>query len=240
MHSFCTMALVMMYVICRSAQRCEAESRSSLAAPGILQPVAAPLRLPMGMPSRQRQDWAKARSRLSCTCASGPRQNLACQVHSLSASCSCLSTATLLMHCSLTRTSKGHSSTIASPLPPCLLPQGHLSLVVKVVGPVLAIGQVLNAEGAQPLWLPAGLLKGIEGRAEHAAEYAQLLADCQQIYCDTRLLLVVPVVQQHILDSSADPLPTLMRQGCAYLIQVGVSGVGLVRPVQRPAVALCS
>eukprot|EP00891_Asterochloris_glomerata_P005633 jgi/Astpho2/5633/e_gw1.00079.14.1_t len=66
----------------------------------------------------------------------------------------------------------------------------------------------------------SGLLKGIEGRAELAAEYAQLLADCQQIYCDTRLLLVVPVVQQHILDSSAEPLPTLMRQGCAYLIQV--------------------
>ena len=94
--------------------------------------------------------------------------------------------------------------------------------------------------GAQPLWLPAGLLKGIEGRAEQAAEYAQLLADCQQIYCDTRLSLVVPVVQQHILDSSADPLPTLMRQGCAYLIQVGISGVGLVRPVPRPAVAFCS
>ena len=94
--------------------------------------------------------------------------------------------------------------------------------------------------GAQPLWLPAGLLKGIEGRAEQAAEYAQLLADCQQIYCDTRLLLVVPVVQQHILDSSADPLTTLMRQGCAYLIQVGVPGVGLVRPVWRRTVAFCS
>lgn len=106
------------------------------------------------------------------------------------------------------------------------------------VGHVTSIS--CRVPGAQPLWLPAGLLKGIEGRAELAAEYAQLLADCQQIYCDTRLLLVVPVVQQHILDSSAEPLPTLMRQGCAYLIQVGVSRVGPVRPVQRPAAAFCS
>jgi hypothetical protein len=66
---------------------------------------------------------------------------------------------------------------------------------------------------------PPGLLTGMESRAKRP-EYARLLAECIQMYCDTRLQLVAPVVTQRIAESArGGALPTLTRNGCAYLMQ---------------------
>ncbi|KAH7331555.1 hypothetical protein KP509_20G040200 [Ceratopteris richardii] len=64
------------------------------------------------------------------------------------------------------------------------------------------------------------LMEEIESR-KSKAEYAQILADCHSLYCEQRLILVRQVVRQRISDySKSEPLASLMRQGCAYLMQV--------------------
>ncbi|CAI5498530.1 unnamed protein product, partial [Closterium sp. Naga37s-1] len=64
------------------------------------------------------------------------------------------------------------------------------------------------------------LMEEMEGRASRR-EYSQLLSDCHTIYCEQRLALVQPVVQQRITDfARRETLPTLTRSGCAYLMQV--------------------
>lgn len=64
------------------------------------------------------------------------------------------------------------------------------------------------------------LMEEIESR-KSKAEYAQILADCHSLYCEQRLTLVRGVVRLRISDySKSEPLASLMRQGCAYLMQV--------------------
>ncbi|CAI6000927.1 unnamed protein product [Closterium sp. NIES-65] len=64
------------------------------------------------------------------------------------------------------------------------------------------------------------LMEEMEGRASRR-EYSQLLSDCHTIYCEQRLALVQPVVQQRITEfARRETLPTLTRSGCAYLMQV--------------------
>ena len=65
----------------------------------------------------------------------------------------------------------------------------------------------------------AGLLAGIQARVQRP-EYARLLSDCQILYCDTRLQLVSGVTHDAILHMSSEPLPILVRDGWAYLMQV--------------------
>ncbi|KAK9817306.1 hypothetical protein WJX72_012420 [[Myrmecia] bisecta] len=64
-----------------------------------------------------------------------------------------------------------------------------------------------------------GLLQGMESRSQRP-EYARLVADCQQAYCDTRLHLVSGVTRERIAEYAREPLPSLMRHGCSYLMQV--------------------
>lgn len=64
----------------------------------------------------------------------------------------------------------------------------------------------------------AGLLAGVAARAQRR-EYMQLLADCQRVYCEMRLLLVADVVAARMADYSREPLPSLTRSGCSYLMQ---------------------
>eukprot|EP00250_Pteridium_aquilinum_P014593 c22082_g2_i1 orf=45-2297(-) len=64
------------------------------------------------------------------------------------------------------------------------------------------------------------LMEEIESRKSRT-EYAQILADCHSLYCEQRLALVRGVVRQRISDfSKSEPLASLTRQGCAYLMQV--------------------
>lgn len=64
------------------------------------------------------------------------------------------------------------------------------------------------------------LMVEIENR-NSKSEYAQILADCHSLYCEQRLALVRGVVRQRISDySKSEPLASLTRQGCAYLMQV--------------------
>ena len=64
----------------------------------------------------------------------------------------------------------------------------------------------------------AGLLAGVAARAQRR-EYMQLLADCQRGYCEVRLLLVADVVGARMAEYSREPLPSLTRSGCSYLMQ---------------------
>ena len=50
-------------------------------------------------------------------------------------------------------------------------------------------------------------------------EYMQLLADCQRVYCEVRLLLVADVVAARMAEYSREQLPSLTRSGCSYLMQ---------------------
>lgn len=56
-------------------------------------------------------------------------------------------------------------------------------------------------------------------------DYARLLKDCQDLYCETRLALMHAPVAAHIRQCAASPLPSLLRSGCSYLMQVCVRGV---------------
>ena len=64
----------------------------------------------------------------------------------------------------------------------------------------------------------AGLLTGLVARGARP-EYAQLLADCQRLYCEVRLGLVAGVTAQRIDAYAREPLPQRTRSGCAYLMQ---------------------
>ena len=78
----------------------------------------------------------------------------------------------------------------------------------------------------------AGLLSGVAARAK-APEYSRLLGDCRGLYCETRLGLVAPVTRSRIAALAGQPLPTLTRRGCAYLMQVGRDMCHALLPVQR-------
>lgn len=64
-----------------------------------------------------------------------------------------------------------------------------------------------------------GLLQGLEARVQRP-EYAQVLADCQQMYCEIRLQLVAGVAQARFQSYAKEPLPTLTRNGWSTLMQV--------------------
>ncbi|CAM8997778.1 unnamed protein product [Rhodiola kirilowii] len=63
------------------------------------------------------------------------------------------------------------------------------------------------------------VLEEIESRASRK-EYGQLLAECHKLYCEQRLSLIRGIVQQRISEFAKEPLPSLTRSGCAYLMQV--------------------
>jgi hypothetical protein len=50
-------------------------------------------------------------------------------------------------------------------------------------------------------------------------EYARLLKDCQDLYCETRLALMQAPVAAHVRGLAGAPLPSLLRSGCAHLQQ---------------------
>lgn len=66
----------------------------------------------------------------------------------------------------------------------------------------------------------AGLLEGLQARVQRP-EYAHTLSRCVAMYCEVRSQLLTPVVQARCKEYAAQPLPSLVRSGCAYLIQVG-------------------
>ncbi|CAN6442670.1 unnamed protein product [Victoria cruziana] len=64
------------------------------------------------------------------------------------------------------------------------------------------------------------VMEELESRASRK-EYAQLLSECQHLYCEQRLSLIKGVVQQRITEfSRKEMLPSLTRSGCAYLMEV--------------------
>ena len=65
----------------------------------------------------------------------------------------------------------------------------------------------------------AGLMAGVAARAQRR-EYMQLLSDCQRLYCEARLALVADVVAMRMAEYMREPLPSLTRCGCSYLMQV--------------------
>lgn len=68
----------------------------------------------------------------------------------------------------------------------------------------------------------AGLLAGVAAKGQRR-EHMQLLADCQRVYCDARLMLVADVVAARMAEYCREPLPSLTRSGCSYLMQVCVA-----------------
>jgi len=66
--------------------------------------------------------------------------------------------------------------------------------------------------------LLAGLLQGLETRAQQP-EYAQLMGDCQRMYCEVRLQLMGSLTEARILQHCKEPLPTQTRNGWAALMQ---------------------
>lgn len=48
----------------------------------------------------------------------------------------------------------------------------------------------------------------------------QLLSDCQRLYSEARLALVADVVAMRMAEYMREPLPSLTRSGCSYLMQV--------------------
>uniref|UniRef100_A0A5B7ACY8 Putative conserved oligomeric Golgi complex subunit 3 n=1 Tax=Davidia involucrata TaxID=16924 RepID=A0A5B7ACY8_DAVIN len=64
------------------------------------------------------------------------------------------------------------------------------------------------------------VLEEIESRTPRK-EYVQILAECHKLYCEQRLSLVKGIVHQRIFEfAKKETLPSLMRSGCAYLMQV--------------------
>ena len=63
------------------------------------------------------------------------------------------------------------------------------------------------------------MLAGVAARAQRR-EYMQLLSDCQRLYCEARLALVADVVAARMAEYMREPLPSLTRGGCSYLMQV--------------------
>lgn len=73
-------------------------------------------------------------------------------------------------------------------------------------------------ESSCPLCFPAGLLQGLESRAQQP-EYAQLMADCQRMYCEVRLQLMASLTEARIQQHCREPLPSQTRNGWAALMQ---------------------
>ncbi|KAJ3677133.1 hypothetical protein LUZ60_002857 [Juncus effusus] len=64
------------------------------------------------------------------------------------------------------------------------------------------------------------ILGEIEGRASRK-EYSQILSECHKLYCEQRLNLIKGIVQQRVSEfAKKEPLTSLTRSGCAYLMQV--------------------
>ncbi|EPS73936.1 hypothetical protein M569_00814, partial [Genlisea aurea] len=64
------------------------------------------------------------------------------------------------------------------------------------------------------------VLEEIESKKSRK-EYAQFLLECHKIYCEQRLSLVKAIVVHRISEfSKKEPLASLTRSGCAYLMQV--------------------
>ena len=66
-------------------------------------------------------------------------------------------------------------------------------------------------------------------------EYAQLLADCQRVYCEVRLLLVADLVAARMAEYAREPLPSLTRSGCSYLMQACLWAASSLCLIRRPA-----
>lgn len=64
----------------------------------------------------------------------------------------------------------------------------------------------------------------------------QLLADCVRGYCEVRLALVADVVAARMAAYARDPLPSLTRSGCSYLMQVCL----LCTQICRAEIAACA
>jgi len=64
-----------------------------------------------------------------------------------------------------------------------------------------------------------GLLQSLESRAQQP-EYAQLMADCQRMYCEVRLQLMATLTEARIQQHRKEPLPTQTRNGWAALMQI--------------------
>lgn len=64
------------------------------------------------------------------------------------------------------------------------------------------------------------LFEGIEARADSSTEYARLLRDCQALHCDTRLGLVRGMVTAQLRSHAGQPLPVVLRSGCAFLLHI--------------------
>ncbi len=84
----------------------------------------------------------------------------------------------------------------------------------------------------------AGLLAGVAARAQRR-EYMQLLADCQRGYCEVRLLLVADVVGARMAEYSREPLPSLTRSGCSYLMQARAAPPSIPAPGQPLSQSAC-
>ncbi|RLN05169.1 conserved oligomeric Golgi complex subunit 3 [Panicum miliaceum] len=63
------------------------------------------------------------------------------------------------------------------------------------------------------------ILGEIESRSSRK-EYAQILSECHNLFCEQRLYLVRGMVQQRISEfARKEALPSLTRSGCAYLME---------------------
>ncbi len=71
---------------------------------------------------------------------------------------------------------------------------------------------------AEPL--VKSLLQGIEARSNTSPEYARLLHECQNLHCETRLSLMKPSVTTHLKALQGQPLPTVLRSGCTFLLHI--------------------
>lgn len=89
--------------------------------------------------------------------------------------------------------------------------------ITVVVG--LALSILCLHHGIPSALCAAGLLGGIEGRRKRP-EYARLLSDCHQIYCEMRMLVMGPIVRDRVAAHAEAALTSLMRSGCSYLLQV--------------------
>ncbi|KAF3331659.1 conserved oligomeric Golgi complex subunit 3 [Carex littledalei] len=93
-----------------------------------------------------------------------------------------------------------------------------------------AAGKAVASEGVEESIIyvrfkaAASELKPILGEIESRAarkEYAQILSECHKLYCEQRLYLIKGIVQQRVSEyAKKEPLPSLTRSGCAYLMQV--------------------
>ncbi|GAX72672.1 hypothetical protein CEUSTIGMA_g128.t1 [Chlamydomonas eustigma] len=65
-----------------------------------------------------------------------------------------------------------------------------------------------------------GLFREIDARSVRP-EYLRLKEECQSLYCQARLQLISPYVQQRVQALASQALPLLARNGCEHLLRVG-------------------